>query len=330
MEGNELLLRAVVGIFAAAAIVWIFLNARMRDALKEARTAAEGKLDETLALLKRREGELEGVRASYEKLLAERDTLRRDLDQERNRRVGFEERLNEMNVLRQQVKSLEDRNAEIVRLHERIAAREQQIDELRGQLAARQQEMEQVQRDIKAEVSQRAIAEEKLARLTTLEQRISDLDSQKDRLVKENAELKKTSARLDKLEEIKGLYERTLEENHLLKQQNLARNFIEIKQGLDRTIQAYNKTFAMFDKRALFAAEKMLDMAAGSTGAAGPSGEPRALDDHSAESSTEPPVPQISMRRGKPGAAPVVTRIVARAPLRKRTAAAAVSSTSMF
>ena len=144
-------------------------------------------------------------------------------------------------------------------IKERLASREQQLTEEKQRLARSSEELDRLKKQIVDEVGRRASAEERLARLVTLEEQIDRLDGERSKLLIENSELKKTRERLDKLEQIKDLYEKTLEENNFLKQQSMLRHFLEIKKGLDKTVQAFNKTCTIFDRKVLLASSDILE-----------------------------------------------------------------------
>ena len=227
---------------------------------QQRRSAAEEKLNQALAA---RENQVAEFQARLDKEAGERHRLEGDIAAEQGRRAQFEaavaDRDGRIDVLERRIRELEERLAEIPSLQERLKSREDQLADVRQAQARATGEGEKLKSDLMAEIARRSAAEERLNRLVLLETQLKDLDARNTVLLRENAELTKTRERLDKLEELKDVYARTLEENLFLKQQNMARSFLEIRKGLEKALQAYNKTYGQFDQRVVYTLDPMVE-----------------------------------------------------------------------
>lgn len=227
---------------------------------QQRRTAVEDKLNETL---RAREGQVAEFQTRFDKVADERNQLKGLVSAEQGRRAQFEEAVTEkdrrITQLEQRVHELEERAAEVSSLQERLKNREHQLSESKQVHSRAFDELEKLKKDLMSEIARRSAAEERLNRIVHLETQLKELDEKNTSLVRENAELAKTRERLDKLEALKDVYAKTLEENMFLKQQNMARSFLEIRKGLEKAVQAYNKTFGHFDQRVVYTVGQVVE-----------------------------------------------------------------------
>lgn len=280
---QDMLFTFVIASFAAGVILcWIAAKIRINginDSFRD--TITDIKADSEKQLAKRQEeyGRLNSsFKATEKKLLTAQETLalkeqdetavRNELDKTKQAVSELEEKVEQLTLkLEEEHKSKSNREQQLEKQLEDVLDLmrnkeqefEKQLKDTQRKAKELSNEADQLKTTLMDEAARRGAAEEKVSRLLTLERQISDLSHQKSSLMLENAELKKTQSRLDKLEEIQDLYEKTLEENNFLKQQSLLKHFIEIKKCLDKTVHAYNKTCGAFDRKVLLSASDIIE-----------------------------------------------------------------------
>jgi hypothetical protein len=80
-----------------------------------------------------------------------------------------------------------------------------------------------------------------------LRERAKKLEEENCNLLKENEQLRNIENQLRQINEIKEMYSRTIEENQTFRNQDMVRHFMEIKDGLQQSIKAYNRMLEMVD-----------------------------------------------------------------------------------
>ncbi len=149
-------------------------------------------------------------------------------------------------------------------LRNQLSESKARLDENRAATDRLQMKLEHDQELLKNETQQRISFEEKAKHTTELEEKVAKLTDQvrelavlrerTQKLEKENSnllqeaeQLRHFETQLSQISEIKEIYNRTLEENQNLRNQDIARHLMAMKDGLQQSIKAFNSVMRMAD-----------------------------------------------------------------------------------
>ena len=92
-----------------------------------------------------------------------------------------------------------------------------------------------------------AMLTDQVKELAVLRERSQKLERENSNLLQEAEQLRHFEAQLSQISEIKEIYNRTLEENQNLRNQDIARHLMAMKDGLQQSIKAFNRVMRMAD-----------------------------------------------------------------------------------
>jgi DNA repair ATPase RecN len=268
---------------------WLYFEGKTQELLDEVREDGQKKADGSATTLRKIEIQCEDYKRDLMRVGQEREALRSQVEEAKKAlslaqaeaEVALKRQAAEAHTHREALQSdlarlplqearlkdqeacihhLETKIAEGAALTERLHQRDEQVRALEARLQQMQSGQESLSRDLTLEAARRATAEEKAARVGLLEEKTRKLEIENGKLLRENGELCKASEDLAQFERMKTSYEKALEENSFLKQQHFVRNFVEIRKGLDQSLQAYQKAFGMFDPKAVLETGKWTDL----------------------------------------------------------------------
>lgn len=247
MNQYLLLLGPAVGFILGVFFVWFLSYARMRQVERQAaeeKMQLENKLEEArkaemeVGKLKTRLDENQSAVALLQKQSDERARL---LGQEKELRLTLEERVKKIEILEKVVAELKHFEQEAVGLREKCQSQEISLKEKKEGLLELQNEIERLKDELKAAVEKHQSLNDSLKDLAVLRERTRKFEEENCNLLKENEQLRNIEAQLRQIAEIKEMYSRTVEENQTFRNQDIARQFLEIKHGLQQSIKAYNR-----------------------------------------------------------------------------------------
>lgn len=247
MNQYLLLLGPTVGFILGVFFVWFLSYARMRQVERQAaeeKMQLENKLEEArkaemeVGKLKTRLDENQSAVALLQKQSDERARL---LGQEKELRLTLEERVKKIEILEKVVAELKHFEQEAVSLREKCQSQEISLKEKKEGLLELQNEIERLKDELKAAVEKQQGLNDSLKDLAVLKERTRKFEEENCNLLKENEQLRNIEAQLRQIAEIKEMYSRTVEENQTFRNQDIARQFLEIKHGLQQSIKAYNR-----------------------------------------------------------------------------------------
>lgn len=247
MNQYLLLLGPAVGFILGVFFVWFLSYARMRQVERQAaeeKMQLENKLEEArkaemeVGKLKTRLDESQSAVALLQKQSDERARL---LGQEKELRLTLEERVKKIEILEKVVAELKHFEQEAVSLREKCQSQEISLKEKKEGLLELQNEIERLKDELKAAVEKQQGLNDSLKDLAVLKERTRKFEEENCNLLKENEQLRNIEAQLRQIAEIKEMYSRTVEENQTFRNQDIARQFLEIKHGLQQSIKAYNR-----------------------------------------------------------------------------------------
>ncbi len=247
MNQYLLLLGPALGFVLGVFFTWFLTYSRMRQVEKNA--ADEKKqLETSLDQAKQNETELALARSSLEQAQSQACSLKeeiekrsQDLKRETELRLTLEERVKKIEILEKVINDLKKFEHDVVALREKNQAFELAISEKKVALKEAQNEIETLRNDLKIAQEKADAQIERLKDLAVVRERAKKLEEENCNLLKENEQLRNIEAHLRQITEIKELYSRTVEENQSFRNQDIARHFIQIKQGLQQSIKAYNR-----------------------------------------------------------------------------------------
>lgn len=247
MNQYLLLLGPALGFVLGVFFTWFLTYSRMRQVEKNA--ADEKKqLETSLDQAKQNETELALARSSLEQAQSQACSLKeeiekrsQDLKRETELRLTLEERVKKIEILEKVINDLKKFEHDVVALREKNQAFELAISEKKAALKEAQNEIETLRNDLKISQEKADAQIERLKDLAVVRERAKKLEEENCNLLKENEQLRNIEAHLRQITEIKELYSRTVEENQSFRNQDIARHFIQIKQGLQQSIKAYNR-----------------------------------------------------------------------------------------
>lgn len=247
MNQYLLLLGPALGFVLGVFFTWFLTYSRMRQVEKNA--ADEKKqLETSLDQAKQNETELALARSSLEQAQSQACSLKEDIEKrsqdlkrETELRLTLEERVKKIEILEKVINDLKKFEHDVVALREKNQAFELAISEKKVALKEAQNEIETLRNDLKIAQEKADAQIERLKDLAVVRERAKKLEEENCNLLKENEQLRNIEAHLRQITEIKELYSRTVEENQSFRNQDIARHFIQIKQGLQQSIKAYNR-----------------------------------------------------------------------------------------
>lgn len=247
MNQYLLLLGPALGFVLGVFFTWFLTYSRMRQVEKNA--ADEKKqLETSLDQAKQNETELALARSSLEQAQSQACSLKEDIEKrsqdlkrETELRLTLEERVKKIEALEKVINDLKKFEHDVVALREKNQGFELAVTEKKAALKDAHNEIETLKNDLKTAQEKADAQVERLKELAVVRERAKKLEEENCNLLKENEQLRNIETHLRQITEIKELYSRTVEENQSFRNQDIARHFIQIKQGLQQSIKAYNR-----------------------------------------------------------------------------------------
>ncbi|MFZ2956360.1 MAG: hypothetical protein WA705_05675 [Candidatus Ozemobacteraceae bacterium] len=206
--------------------------AGLQSDLKRARDEIDS-LKKVIETLREKERRLSDLESDHRNLLQDKE----DLDQAKREIESHVAHLEDR--MREQERRIDEAN---LSLQTQNAQWEKTTAELSKMTAERNEMSERV----RVEMFKRSVAEERLFKVNILERENTDLRA-------ENLELKllseKTVYQEKQLEEIKQMHEKAFEDGNARRQEQFANRLFEMKRGLERTVEAFNRTVGFLDQR---------------------------------------------------------------------------------
>ena len=181
------------------------------------------------------------------KKIAEIDALKTAKEELNSAKARAEERILALEPLVKQVAELKQYEAEVISLREKLQSSQQHSTELSKQLEADKERISELQIAQKSANEKIEKLEEQIREFSATKERMRSLEQENASLLKENEQLQNIEAHLKQIDEIKDMYGRSLEENQILRDEQMVRHFTDIKDGLRQSIQAYNRMLGMID-----------------------------------------------------------------------------------
>ncbi|MEW6710170.1 MAG: hypothetical protein AB1403_10145 [Candidatus Riflebacteria bacterium] len=253
MNQYLLLLGPALGFILGVFFTWFLSYSRMRQVEKSA--ADEKKeLENRLEQSRQNENELVKIRSRLEESQVNNDLLRRQHEEqlvkfrnENEQRLTLEERVKKIEVLEKVINDLKRFENESVALREKNHAFETTLSEKNDRIQELQNEAGSLKNEIRAAGEKIENLNDRLKELAVVKERARKLEEENCNLLKENEQLRSIDAQLRQMSDIREMYQRTIEENQSFRNQNIARHFIQIKQGLQQSIKAYNRMLHLID-----------------------------------------------------------------------------------
>ncbi|GAB4267619.1 MAG: hypothetical protein Kow0029_02230 [Candidatus Rifleibacteriota bacterium] len=247
MNQYLLLLGPAMGFALGVFFTWFLTYARMRQVEKtaaEERKQLESRLEQgkenekELARLSSKLEDSQNLIAGLKKQIDEKSSL---LIAEREKNSALEERIRKIEILEKVVNELKGFENEVVALREKNQNYETNLSEKKEQIQQLQKEVETLKAEVHTFQKKAEAQAERLRELAVIKERARKLEEENSNLLKENEQLRNIEAQLRQINEIKEMYGRTLEENQALKNADMVRHFVEIRDGLRQSIKAYNR-----------------------------------------------------------------------------------------
>ncbi|MFZ5950053.1 MAG: hypothetical protein ACOYXC_05085 [Candidatus Rifleibacteriota bacterium] len=253
MNQYLLLLGPALGFILGVFFTWFLTYARMRQVEKNA-TDEKKELENRLEQSRQNENELARVRSRLEESQNNVDLLRRQHEEqlvkfrnENEQRLTLEERVKKIEVLEKVINDLKRFENESVALREKNHSFESTLSEKNDRIQELLVEAGNLKNEIRAAGEKMENLNDRLKELAVVKERARKLEEENCNLLKENEQLRSIDAQLRQMSDIREMYQRTIEENQSFRNQNIARHFIQIKQGLQQSIKAYNRMLHLID-----------------------------------------------------------------------------------
>lgn len=246
MNQYLLLLGPALGFILGVFFTWFLTYSRMRQVEKNAvdeKKQLESKLEQAkeneseLAMAK---NSLEETRARFSAAQEEIEAGRQELSREKDLRLTLEERVKKIELLEKVISELKKFEHEVVTLREKNQNLETILSEKKKAGEELQTRIDSLQKELKEAQDKSESLHDRLKDLAVLRERSKKLEEENCNLLKENEQLRNIETQLRQIAEIKELYSRTVEENQSFRNQDIARHFVQIKQGLQQSIKAFN------------------------------------------------------------------------------------------
>lgn len=253
MNQYLLLLGPALGFALGVFFTWFLTYAKLRQAEKNAaeeKLLLEEKLNEGKAAIE----ELAKVKNKYEESHTSNLGLKKQIEEktarlnaEAEKRSALEERTKKIEILEKVISDLKAFEHEALSLREKSHNMETSLAEKKELLSRQQSELDTGKQELKIAQEKIEAMVERLKELAVVRERARKLEDENSNLLKENEQLRNMEAQLRQINEIKEMYSRTIEENQAFKNQDMVRHFMEIKDGLQQSIKAYNRMLEMVD-----------------------------------------------------------------------------------
>jgi len=133
-----------------------------------------------------------------------------------------------------------------------LQRKDRQIEDFRGQVEKLRAKYDEIQKELGNELRKRSIAEEKLFKITVLEKENREL---RHELLELKTSLERITFQEKQIQEIKAVYSEETRERAAQKFERFAGQIFEIKVGLEKAIDAFNRTVGLLDNRYLIGLE---------------------------------------------------------------------------
>jgi chromosome segregation ATPase len=253
MNQYFLLLGPALGFILGAFFTWFLVYAK----IKQVERAAEDEkkmFEERIEQSKSAELELSGIKSRLEETKSQIERLQAQLEeksvrleQEADQRAALEERVTKIPVLEKTIEELKIFEQEVAAYKEKNQSLELHASEKRKMLEKAELDLDEGRKELKNAVKRIEDMQERLKELAIVRERARKLEEENANLLKENEQLRNIEAQLRQIDDIKEMYGHMVEENQSFRNENLARHFIEIKDGLQQSIKAYNRMLKLVD-----------------------------------------------------------------------------------
>lgn len=258
----------VAGFFLGCLCAWLVMYSKARafERITKVETqkflARIKSLENSSELVKNLEHELKATQTAVAKVEFEQQETKKQLAEKDTELVETKKLLEEKQALVETLKEdnsrlsawekvSDDLNSEVDGLKNDCNKLQAQKDELVSQLENQKNENIQLSREL-ARASQKIDGlSEKTSQNKVFEERARNLEQKNLELQKEIERLQDIQEQLEQLKEIKQMYKQSINDNQDLKNEHLARHFVDIKAGLQQSIRAYNSVLTMVDSPAL-------------------------------------------------------------------------------
>ncbi len=243
----------VLGIFMAWFLSYSKIKQLELDSQKEIKGLKEElkELSEVEENYQRSTTRLEDSHATIERLQGQLAEIGTELKAQMEQRSALEERIKRIEILEKHIAELKIVEKEKNQLKEKISALESVSSEFKSNHEDLKSEKKELLKEVDGLRKQILELQSSEKNSAVIKERAERLQHENSNLLKENEQLRYMQDQLGHLDEIKQLYSKTVEENNVLKNQDIARHFIEIKDGLEQSIRAYNRMLNMVDKQSL-------------------------------------------------------------------------------
>lgn len=247
MNQYLLLLGPTLGFVLGVFFTWFLMYSRMRQVEKNAdaeKKQLEARLDKSvenenqLAVARNR---VEEAQSSIEMLKKQIEEKVVSLNQEVEKRLVLEEKNKKIEILEKLIEDLKKFEHEAIQLREKNQSLEALVVERNDSLKDLQQRLDAAEQSLKSSLEKNDEVNERVKELAVFRERSRKLEDENCNLLKENEQLRNIESQLRQISEIKEMYSRTVEENQSFRNQDIARHFVQIKQGLQQSIKAYNR-----------------------------------------------------------------------------------------
>ena len=280
----EMIISGVIGFLFAVFVVLPISRRSLILALEKEKTDSAGKQKKMEESEKRLTEELREIQGKLAQTGRDIQALETRLKDEKSSRSLIEDKIqyleNEKNQLHHQLigvienlKNEEKKNSDLKILNHRLQEdieqvkkdkieseislahfkdqlrqRESQCHDLRLAMEKLDHELEIAHKELRNEALKRSIAEEKLFKIPVLEKEIQEY---RDELVSLKTINERLSFQEKQIQEIKAAYTTEMKEKATEKYQKFAGQIYEVKVGLEKAIDAFNRTIGMVDQRYL-------------------------------------------------------------------------------
>ena len=251
MNQYLLLLGPALGFVFGAFFTWFLIYSRMRQIEKNAaveKKELQDQLNMHIEQVKNGEKEMVRLKSRLEDVETSSSLSKKQLEEALNtgkseleKRLTLEERVKKIEILEKVVSDLKQFENEAVSLREKNQNYESAMQEKKEAQAKQAEEIHALKKEILEAKRKNEETTDRLKDLAVLRERARKLEEENCNLLKENEQLRNIETQLRQINEIKELYARTVEENQSFRNQDLARHFLQIKQGLQQSVKAYNR-----------------------------------------------------------------------------------------
>ena len=158
--------------------------------------------------------------------------------------------IDEIEELKNSCKQLADFKQKASESERRIKEHEVTIEDLRKQIHSEIENRSQLQHELKQlEPLQATVSElqNQTKELPLVKERLESEKQKNEQLKSENQKLCEIQTKLSQIDEIKQMYSESIQENQAFRSEELAKHFIDIKDGLKQSIHAYNRMLNLVD-----------------------------------------------------------------------------------